>query len=175
MITVEDFRRLPERQDVQLELRAGRVVAVARPKKRQANCAWRILNWLYPIALPVGRLDREFTYRPQPEYELRVADLAYVPWARWEAVDDDDNLPGAPDFIAEIASSSHTFEDLSEKRTLCLQNGCTEFWIVDPYGKTVTVTAGHHQTTYSPGDVIPFTVFPNHAIPVDAIFTAHRG
>lgn len=114
-------------------------------------------------------------FRALPEHELRVADLAYVPWARWDVVDDDDNLHGAPDFAVEVASPSNSAEELLEKRDLCLENGCTEFWVVYPKNKKVTVTTGNGEKTYRSGDVIPFTVFPGHSMPVDAIFSARRG
>ncbi len=173
-MTVEEFRRLPEREDVQLELRAGEVVAMTRPKKRHDNCVVRIRRWLIPFGDPIGVVKEEFAYRAQPEYELRVADLAYVPWARWEAVDDDDNLHGAPDFAVEVASPSNSAEELIERRDLCLENGCGEFWIVYPKLRKVAVTTQQGEKTYRSGDVIPFTVFPGHSMPVDAIFTSSR-
>ncbi|MBL8215044.1 MAG: Uma2 family endonuclease [Bryobacterales bacterium] len=174
LMTVEEFRRLPEREDVQLELRAGEVVAVTRPKKRHDDCVYRMNRWLMPLVDAIGRLEREFSYRALPEYELRVADLAYVPWDRWDAVDEDDNLHGAPDFAVEVASPSNSAEELLERRDLCLDNGCTEFWIVYPKLKKVAVSTQQGEKTYRSGDVIPFTVFSGHSMPVDAIFTTPR-
>ena len=108
LTTFEEFRRLPESEAYILELRNGDVVQVTRPKKRHGERVYRIRRSLQPIADQTGYLKEEFSFRPLPEYELRVADLAYVPWERWNRVPDDDYLPGAPDFVVEVASPSNT-------------------------------------------------------------------
>jgi Uma2 family endonuclease len=175
LMTVEEFRRLPERDDVQLELRAGEVVAVTRPKKRHDDCAYRIRRLLETIADPLGFWDREVTFRALPEHEMRVADLAFVSWDRYDATDPDDNIRGAPEFVIEVASPSNSAEELMERRDLCLENGCVEFWIVYPKLKKILVTTKDGEKTYRSGESIPLTVFAGHAIRIDDIFTARRG
>ena len=169
-ITAEEFSRLPESEAYILELRNGEVVQFFRPKKRHDDRVYRIRRWLQPFADQAGYLDKEFTYRPLPEYEVRVADLAFVSWDRWHSVADDDYLRGAPEFVVEVASPSNSAEELQEKKELCLANGCREFWVVYPKLKQVDVFTQQASRTYRMGDAIAMTVFPGHEIGVNEIF-----
>ena len=173
LTTIEEFRRLPESEAYILELRNGEVVQVTRPKKRHGERVYRIRRSLQPIADQTGYLKEEFSFRPLPEYELRVADLAYVPWERWNRVPDDDYLPGAPDFVVEVASPSNTAEELQEKKQLCLDNGCEEFWVVYPRLGQVDVSTRQGTRTYRAGETIALTVFPGREIGVDQVFTVN--
>ncbi len=175
MTTVEEFRRLPESEACFLELRNGEVIQVTRPKKRHDVVIYRIRRRLQPFADEIGFFREEFTFRPLAEYELRVADLAFVPWERWDRVSDDDNLPGAPDFVVEAASPSNTAEELQEKKQICLDNGCREFWIVYPKLEQIEVSTRDETRTYRRGSRIPLTVFAGHELSVDEIFAARAG
>jgi Uma2 family endonuclease len=129
-MNVEDFRRLPECETHIVELRGGEVVRVTRPKKRHSELVHRIQRLMLPVADQLGCWMVEFSYRPLAEFEVRVADLAFATWERWEAVDDDDYLLEAPDLVVEIASPSNNAEELQEKKKQWLANGCREFWVV---------------------------------------------
>lgn len=173
-MTVEEFRRLPECGAHILELRNGEVIKVTRPKKRHDDRVYAIRRLLPQDIHEVGYLKEEFSFRPLPEFELRVADLAFVPWGRWDQVEDDDNLHGSPEFIVEGASPSNSAEEMQEKKDLCLRTGCLEFWVVYPKLRQIDVSTRQDTRTYRAGDRIPLTVFPGHEIGVDGVFAAHR-
>ena len=79
LLTVDEFRKLPEDDGpVYQELRHGEPVPVTRLKYRHYTLQRRLRRLLEALAPPGGLVDSEFAYRPLPEHELRVADVAYV-------------------------------------------------------------------------------------------------
>ena len=59
-----------------------------------------------------------------------------------------DGIHGAPDFVAEILSLSTQKRDLTVKKDTYEKFGVKEYWIIDPFVKTVTVyrlTDGKYQ------------------------------
>lgn len=170
LVTVAEFRNLPDSEAYIFELHHGEVVRVTRPKKRHDDRVYRLERRLQPSAEPLGYLTKEFSFRALPEYELRVADLAFVPWERWDAVADDDNLAGAPDFVVEVASPSNSAEELQEKKQLCLDHGCREFWIVYPKLEQVDVSTAAGTRTYRRGETIDLTVLAGQSVDVGSIF-----
>jgi Uma2 family endonuclease len=171
LISVEQFRQLPEGRDVTYELRHGEVVAMARPRARHAEIQYRLLVLLGARLERFGAVRMEFAYGPLPEFELRAADGAAISRSRWEAIDPDDNLRGAPELVIEVKSPSNTPPDLRELVALCLANGSRECWVVDAGQKSVSVVRGEGAAVvYNAGDVIPLTAFGGSELAVDEIF-----
>ena len=101
----------------------------------------------------LGDAAYEVPFRPNPEHELRVADVAWTTVERYDNIDDDDNLIGSPEIVVEILSPSNTASEMVEKRELCLAAGCQEFWIVDPRRGFIEVTSAKRLThVYRGGD-----------------------
>lgn len=101
----------------------------------------------------------EFAFRPRPEHELWAADVAFVAQSRYDTIDPDDYLRGAPELVIEVLSPSNTVSEMNDREAICLENGCLEFWIVDPMSKTVKVSTPDRRTiTYIDGEKIPLTV-----------------
>ena len=100
LTTVEEFRKLPEDTGaVYHELRHGEVVAVTRPKFKHHLIQSHLRELLKPLA-PIGSLvELEMAFRPVPEHELWVADVAYLSAARVSDVDPEDNIRGAPELV----------------------------------------------------------------------------
>ena len=110
-------------------------------------------------------------YRPVSEFDLRAADVAAVSRKRFDAIDPDDNLRGAPELVIEIKSPSNTQRRLEEFVRLCLENGAIEGWILDSNKKTVAVFRGKESAvTYGPGSNIQLTAFGGGELAVDEIF-----
>jgi Uma2 family endonuclease len=160
LMTVDEYRRLREREDASLELHWGQVVTLTRPKIGHTKLQYRLVELLSPRAQHLGIVAPEFPFRALPEYDLRVADVAFVSRKRWEAADDDDNLHGAPELVVEVLSPSNTKAEIQEKAALYLSTGCEEFWVVDPKRRTVSVTRRDGETTlYQGGDRISIKLF----------------
>lgn len=172
LMTVEEFRALPEDSGpVYHELRHGEIAIVTRPKLKHHLIQDRLVQLLKPVAGSTGHVSMEFAFRPLPEHELRVADVAFVRTDRLETTDPDDNLHGAPDLVIEVLSPSNTVAEIYDKEKLCLENGCQEFWVVDPDRRQVKISTPDGRTlTYLSGQEIASPLFGQANVSVDAIF-----
>jgi len=171
LLTVEEFRKLPDNPGKRLELHDGEVFEMTYPRKRHSRIQSRLLRLLLPHLDTLGELATEFAFRPTEEYNVWAADLAFVIRARYDATPDDDNLHGAPDLVIEVESPSNTASEFERRERICLRNGCLEFWVVYPEMKAVRVsTAAGQVSRYEAGDTIELTVVPGVKIAVDDIF-----
>ena len=172
LMTVEEFRTLPEDSGpVYHELRHGELVAVTRSKAKHTRIQKRLERLLENAAGQHGIVIMELAFRPIPEHELRVSDVAYVSNTRWDSVDPEDNLQGAPEITIEVLSPSNSAAELYDKEKLCLENGAREFWVVDPDRRQVKVsTPDGHTITYQAGQQIPLPLFGGAKVPIDDIF-----
>ena len=171
LMTVEEFQKLPEDDGPAYhELRHGEIVAVSRPKLKHLQMQKRIERLLEAAAGEAGVVVMEFSFRPVPQYELRVADVGYVSRDRWEQADPEGDFPGAPDLVIEILSPSNTLSEMYDREKLCLENGAQQFWVVDPDRRQIKVSTPDGQTlTYRSGQDIPLPLSGNAAVAVDAI------
>lgn len=170
LMTVDEYRQLPDREDVIQELHWGMVVTLSRPKMKHTKLQFRLVELLRTKAERLGVVGAEVPYRALPEYDLRGADVAYVSRQRWDATDDDDNLHGSPELVIEVLSPSNTKAEIHEKAVLCLSSGAQEFWVVDPKREPVSVTRQTGvATVYRTGNRIPLPMFHSH-LDVSEIF-----
>ena len=171
LMTVEQFRQLPEEQFRHYELRHGELVKVTPPKLKHALIQNRLVDRLRTAARPGGLVSMELGFRALPEHELRSADVGFVTKERMESADPEDNLHGAPDLTIEVLSPSNTAAEMNEREKLCLENGCQEFWTVDAKLRQVKVsTPDGITTTYRAGQEIPLRIFGAGSLNVDAIW-----
>jgi Uma2 family endonuclease len=163
LMTVEEFRQLPEDSGpVYHELRHGEVVAVTRPKLKHSLIQRNLRELLSPIAEFGSYVDVEVAFRPLPEHELWVADVAYVSAERFHDADPDDNIRGAPELVVEVLSPSNTVTEMYERERICLANGSREFWVVDPDRAQIRVTTHERTLVYRADDEVPVP-FGSHA------------
>jgi Uma2 family endonuclease len=171
LMTVDEFRRLPEPTDgTYYELHHGELVQLTLPKFGHQRTQKRIAGLLAPLASARGEVFVEFGFRVLPEYDARRADVAYVAAERIPDAVRADEFFGAPDLAIEILSPSNTAAEMDDKEALCFANGCREFWIVNGVRQTVRVTrAGGPTRWYGRGERIPLDLLGGAEIPVDAI------
>jgi len=169
MTTVEQYRELPQLEDVIQELHWGQVVTLTRPRMKHAKIRARLGHLLRPKVNHLGIVESEVAFRALPEYDLRGADVAFVSQQRWDGTDDDDNLSGSPELVIKVLSPSDTEREMIEKASLCLATGAKEFWVVDPKQETVTVVSPESSVVYTLGQQIPLSLFGGH-LSVSAIF-----
>ena len=146
LLTVEEFRKLPgDEGAMSRELRHGKAVEIVRPKLKHSLIQHRTRDLLRAIAPPGAFAGVEVAFRALPEYDLRVADVAYVSAARVASADPEDNIHGAPDLVIEVLSPSNTVSEMYDREQLCLENGAREFWALDPDRCQVRVSSpdGH--------------------------------
>lgn len=174
-MTVEQVRALPDPPGGHYELHHGELVFVSGPKFRHWDIQDRLLDLLKPLAKGYGRVGAEFGFRPLAEHEYWQADVAFISAQRLTSIDPSDNLYGAPDIVIEVISPSNTIAEMDDRESICLENGCLEFWIVDPKRRTVKVTTRLSVTIkYSEGDQIPLPILGNATLSVAEIFATPK-
>jgi Uma2 family endonuclease len=170
LITVAQFRQLPD-DGRAYELQHGEVVCVTRPKAKHYQLQRRLVRLLEQKLAAFGQVGMELPYRPVAEFDLRVADVAAVSQTRWDQIDPEDNLRGAPELVIEIKSPSNTDRKLRELASLCLSNGALECWIIDPDQASVTVVHRDGSSRlFQRSQSIPLTPFGDGAVSVDELF-----
>jgi Uma2 family endonuclease len=78
-------------------------------------------------------------------------------------------LMGAPDLVVEVLSPSNTVDEINDKMALCLENGCSSFWVVDPKRKRVSVTEGDVTRHYGPSAQVECAIL-GASFPVGELF-----
>jgi len=103
-----------------------------------------------------GSALMEVGFRPLPEHELRVADVAYASGQRWSEQDPAGHFRGVPEMVIEVLSPSNTAAEMLDKEQICLENGGREFWVVDIDRRQVKVSTPDGRTVaYKSGQEIP--------------------
>jgi Uma2 family endonuclease len=167
-----EFLRLPERPEngIRYELHDGEVVVVPPPRFWHVEVQERIENALRLRAAGVGIIRSEWPYRPAPNLQYWVADLAYIPRADWESMPRDADWPVyAPPLIIEVLSPSNTPVKVNRQRMTAMSAGTQEFWIVNHTKKTVEVSRLDGVHVYGVGELISLLLL-NGSLKVDDIF-----
>ena len=171
LLTVAEFEKIPDPPGGHNELHHGECVFVSAPVMEHAYIGrqlWRILDRI----CAGWYVDKEFAFRPLPEYEVWVADVAMITNERWRATDRRGWLLGYPDLVAEVLSPSNTVQETNDKRRTCFQGGCNEFWVLDPNLRTIEVSTPDGQArTYAVGDEIPLDRFVSGKLTVAEVFS----
>lgn len=171
-MTVEEFRALPEPADaITYELHHGELFAVTRPKSKHFVIQYRLQLLLLDLARSRGTVAMEYAFRPLPEHELWIADVAFVSKAQFASLDPEDNLRGVPELVIEVLSPSNTASEMYDRERMCLEHGCLQFWVVDPRWRTIRVTGRDRVSTiYRAGQSIPLDLFGDASLAVDDVF-----
>lgn len=171
-MTFVEFERLPNPKGARLELHHGEVVEVAPPRHRHYRRQLWVRRLMEALADPIGEVEIQFPYRPIPEHECWVADVAFVSRERCDLIPLDGYLAGAPDLVIEVLSPSNTDLEIDEKRKLCLGNGSREFWVVNDEDREIKVSTPDGRTVaYRAGQQIPLFFAPGGALSVEDIFS----
>ena len=170
LITVAQYRQLPENDGAVYELHQGEVVVLSHPKPWHWRIQRRLVK-LLELRLPQFEVGMEVAFRAIPEFDLRAADVAALARYRFDAMDPDVDLFGAPELVIEVKSPSNTTRQLQDYAALCLANGCIQFWILDRNSKSITVLQrdGSRQT-FGIGESLSLKAFGGDSLSVDEIF-----
>lgn len=169
LMTFEEIAKLPDPGGLSYyELHHGELVQLTRPALNHMFAQKR-LQTLLDSASETGSAYVEVGLRMEPEYEYRIADVAWSPREHWAGVDPNGKFMGVPELVIEILSPSNTAAQLLDREQLSLDNGAREFWVVSIERRQVKVTSRDGRVaTYRAGQQIP--LFFGGSIAVDAIF-----
>lgn len=168
LLTVAEFLKLPEPPEGHLELHHGEVVIVPPPKWRHQILQDRIASLFKAHLGNSGTVLCEMAFRPTLEHEVWEADVGYVSGERAAQIGEDEYLNGAPDLVVEVLSPSNTADEIDDKRTISMANGCQSFWVVNDRRKLVAVTEGSVTKHYDRSSKIICALLPE-AISVEDI------
>ena len=136
-LTYEDYASLPD--DERYELINGELIPMPSPKKIHQRLILD-LSWILRRLEEMGL--GELFIAPfdviLSRFNVVQPDLFFVSGARAHIITED-NIRGAPDLVVEILSPSTADYDRTTKRNLYARHGVGEYWLIDPYAKTVTV------------------------------------
>lgn len=111
------------------------------------------------------------------EYDGVIPDVVFISYERRDEIASGDRITGAPDLVIEIISPGAENErrDRIAKRQLYGKYGVKEYWVVDPYQRTIEVYLLEGQRlkleeTYSEKDELVSTVLPGFSCKVESIF-----
>ncbi len=167
LMTFAEFERLPEPSGAGHELHHGELFTLAPPPHEHYLVQRRLRRLLERDA---GEVDIEMAFRAEPEYEYRVADVAFVSKDRWAQIPHKGILGGSPELVVAVLSPSNTVAEIFDKKAPCLENGSREFWVVDIDHRQVEVSTPDGRTiTYKSGQRIPL-FFAGAEIAVEAMF-----
>jgi Uma2 family endonuclease len=141
VLSVDEFARLPQPAGgVRQELHHGELVELLPVKKLHTKLQKRLVSLLEARVDPAQYgVDKEFPFRPAPEYEVWIADVALFSLAVWEQTADDDYFRGVPFLVLEVLSPSNSASEMIDREQICLRHGGREFWLVDPQRESVKV------------------------------------
>ena len=168
LVTFAEFEQLPEIPGTRQELHNGEVVDV--PPARHGH---RLIQLNIPEALRASfrsdlcvHIEIGFKIR---NLDYRIADVVVLPRVRWNSIPRAAYLENSPEMVIEVLSPSNTPARMGVTEQLCLNNGCLEFWVIDPKKQTVRISTPQGLlTTYKSGDQIPLLY--GGTLPVNAIF-----
>jgi Uma2 family endonuclease len=142
LMTVEEFLKLKDPKEGRYELHHGEVVLVPPPKWGHVRFQRRLQRLLDRLVGDKGVATIEMPFRPTSEHEVWVADVGFLRDERAESVGDDEYPMGAPDLVVEVLSPGNTMDEMNDRIAICMKNGCSSFWIVDPKRNRISVTEG---------------------------------
>jgi Uma2 family endonuclease len=157
LLSVAEFARLPQPAGgVRQELHHGKLVELPPVKKIHTKLQKRLVSLLEARLNPAEHgVDKEFPFRPAPEYEVWVADVALFSLVLWEQTADDDYFCGVPAIVIEVLSPSNSPSEMLDREATCLSHGGQEFWLVDPLRQSVKVIcADGRSSVHDPAMVI---------------------
>ncbi len=173
-LTYEDYRKTPE--DERYELIDGVLIMAASPN-RAHQTTQRKLGWRMASTVENEDLGEVF-FTPfdvvLSEHTTLQPDLIFVSKEN-ESVLTDANIQGAPDMVVEIISPSSTGRDWVTKRDLYARHGVKEYWLIDPFERTLWVMRlinGRLELagTYREGDTVTASTIKGFSVNLSDIF-----
>ena len=173
-LTYQDYASMEG--DERYELLDGELILVASPNMDHQTVSLRMVVRMNAFVEEndLGRVfhapfDVLFT-----DTDVAQPDLLFVSKER-ESILTPANIQGAPDLIVEILSPSSSRRDWHNKRELYARHGVTEYWIIDPANRIVSVMSLRDgvleiDQTCTVGDAAASAVLDGFSVSLEDIF-----
>ena len=173
-LTYEDYASLPD--DERCELIDGELIPMLSPKEiHQAVSGTLFMSvCMFVRIMGLGRIYFAPFDVILSATNVVQPDLFFISNARSHIITED-NIRGAPDLVVEILSPSTAGCDRTTKRNLYARHGVMEYWLIDPYAKTVTVLilgANGYNThaVYGKGDILTSPTLAGFSLNLSDLF-----
>lgn len=173
-LTYADYCRTPD--DERYELVDGELIVAPAPnsahQRVDAKLGWRLAQFVEERDL--GEVFSAPFDVVLSETDVVQPDLLFISNERAYIITPA-NARGAPDLVVEILSPSTAERDRSLKRALYARYGVSEYWLVDPDTRTVTVLlledeAFAEVARYGAGEILSSPTLPGFTANLDDIF-----
>ncbi len=175
LISVAEFDRLVEPDDLRYELDEGELIEMTRPRVGHNRVVMKMTRvlLLYLQANPGGELfssDNLFVLGPTIK---RAPDLSFILAERASKIDPAKDVPGAPDLAIEVLSPSDKAAAMRRKVKQYFAAGCELVWLVYPASQEVEVweSASGPVRVLGEDETLEATnLLPGFRLPVSALF-----
>jgi Uma2 family endonuclease len=177
LMTIEDLDAMPD-DGYRYEIIGGELHVSRAPNLKHQRASGNLFTDLRAY-LSANRIG-EILATPGvilSQYDGVIPDLVFVSYEQRDEIASGDRITGAPELVIEIVSPGTENEkrDRIAKRQLYGKYGVKEYWVVDPYQRTVEVYVLKGQTltlaaTYSEADDLVSSVLPGFSCKVESIF-----
>lgn len=177
LLTIHDLDAMPD-DGSRYEIIEGELLASRTPglthQSVSVNLAFNIKSYL--VENPIGQVWTTpgvvFS-----ESSAVIPDLVFVSNERRTEIATGERITGAPDLVIEIVSPGAENErrDRIAEKQLYGKYGVKEYWVVDPYSRSIEVylldgRTLKLRTTYREQDELESSVLPGFACTVESIF-----
>jgi Uma2 family endonuclease len=175
LMSVEEFDRLAEPDELSYELDEGELVVMTKPRPLHNKIAERLFRALdrYLESHPVGEVfifEYLFVLGPTTK---RAPDVSFLRSERANKIDPNADIPGAPDLAVEVLSPNDTASAIRRKIRQYFAAGAQCVWIVYPETREVEVwrQPSQPQKVLQEADVLEDPdLLPGFALRVGALF-----
>lgn len=175
LMSVEEFDRLAEPDELSYELDEGELVVMTKPRPLHNRIAERLFRALdrYLETYPVGEVfifEYLFVLGPTTK---RAPDVSFLRSERAKKIDPHVDIPGAPDLAVEVLSPTDTVSAMRRKIRQYFAAGTQCVWIVYPETREVEIwkQPSQPQKVLQETDVLEDTdLLPGFALRVGALF-----
>jgi len=141
LMSVEDFDRLEEPDELSYELDEGELVVMTKPRPLHNRIALRLTREImkYLETHPVGEVfssDNLFVLGPNTK---RAPDISFLRAERASQIDPNADIPGAPDLAIEVLSPNDTVSAVRRKIRQYFAAGAQFVWVVYPETREIEI------------------------------------
>lgn len=175
LISVAEFDRLVEPDDLRYELDEGELIEMTRPRVGHNRVVMKLTRVLlqYLQKNPAGELfssDNLFVLGPTTK---RAPDLSYILAERASKIDPAKDIQGAPDLAIEVLSPSDKAAAMRRKVKQYFAAGCRLVWLVYPTSREVEVwesASGPVRVLGETEMLEAHALLPGFSLPVSSLF-----
>ena len=175
LMSVEDFDRLAEPDELSYELDEGELVVMTKPRPLHnrivSNMEFEMRAYLK--AHPIGEAFNAENLFVLGANTKRAPDVSFLRSERAKLIDPNADIPGAPDLAVEVLSPNDTVSAMRRKIRQYFAAGAQCVWIVYPETREVEIwrQPSQPEKVLQESDVLEAPdLLPGFALRVDVLF-----